>query len=204
MLGGVTDIYQPAERGYGVTRAVLQVLQRFRHPVGMITKSALVARDIDILAEMAEARLAKVAISVTTLDRKLARVMEPRAAAPHKRLETIKLLTGAGVPVTVMTAAIIPALNEAELENLLAAARNAGAREAGYVLLRLPLEISSLFQEWLAEHFPDRAAHVMSVLRQMRGGKDYDSTWGERATGKGPFCRVDRPGASSAPARGWG
>ncbi len=190
VLGGVTDIYQPAERGYGVTRAVLQVLQKFHHPVGMITKSALVARDIDILAEMAEHRLAKVAISVTTLDRKLARVMEPRAAAPHKRLDTIRLLTSAGVPVTVMTAPIIPALNESELERILAAAHEAGAREAGYVLLRLPLEISDLFQEWLATHFPDRAAHVMSVLRQMRGGKDYDSTWGERQTGRGPFAEM--------------
>lgn len=188
VLGGVTDIYQPAERGLGVTRAVLEVLQRFRHPLGMITKSALVTRDIDILGEMAASNLARVAISLTTLDRKLARAMEPRAAAPHRRLDTIRALTQAGVPVTVMTAPIIPALNDREIEHLLDAAYDAGAREAGYVLLRLPLEISDLFQEWLATHYPDRAAHVMSVMRQMRGGKDYDSAWGLRQRGTGPFA----------------
>jgi DNA repair photolyase len=190
VLGGVTDIYQPAERSWRVTRAVLEVLQRFRHPVGMITKSALVTRDLDILAEMAGANLAKVAISVTTLDRKLARVMEPRAAAPHRRLETIRALSAAGVPTTVMTAPIIPALNDKEMEAILEAAHEAGAREAGYVVLRLPLEISQLFQEWLAAHFPDRARRVMSLARQMRAGKDYESAWGLRQRGEGPFAQL--------------
>ena len=190
MMGGVTDIYQPAERGLGVTRAVLEVMQRFRHPVSMITKSALITRDIDIIGELAANNLAKVAISLTTLDRKLARVMEPRAAAPHRRLETIRALTNAGVPVTVMTAPLIPAMNDREVESLLDAAYDAGAREAGYVVLRLPLEISQLFQEWLEAHYPDRAAHVMSVMRQMRGGKDYDSTWGLRQRGTGPFAEL--------------
>jgi DNA repair photolyase len=190
VLGGVTDIYQPAERGFGVTRAVLGVLQGFRHPVGMITKSALITRDIDIIGEMAGANLARAAISVTTLDRKLARVMEPRAAAPHRRLETIRALTEAGIAVTVMVAPIIPAITDRETEAILEAAYDAGARHAGYVLLRLPLEISNLFQEWLTAHFPDRAAHVMSVMRQMRGGKDYDSSWGLRQRGTGPFATL--------------
>jgi DNA repair photolyase len=190
VLGGVTDIYQPAERGYGVTRAVLQVLQRFRNPVGLISKSALVTRDIDILSEMAANNLARAAISVTTLDRKLARIMEPRAAAPHRRLETIKALSDAGIPVTVMVAPIIPAITDRETESVLEAAYAAGARNAGYVLLRLPLEISDLFQEWLATHFPDRAAHVMSVMRQMRGGKDYESAWGLRQRGTGVFAEL--------------
>jgi DNA repair photolyase len=190
VLGGVTDIYQPAERGFGVTRAVLRVLQKFRHPVGMITKSALITRDIDIIGEMAGANLARAAISLTTLDRKLARVMEPRAAAPHRRLEAIRALSDAGIPVTVMVAPIIPAITDRETEAILEAAYDAGARHAGYVLLRLPLEISDLFQEWLTAHFPDRAAHVMSVMRQMRGGKDYDSSWGLRQRGTGPFATL--------------
>ncbi|HVY03597.1 MAG TPA: radical SAM protein, partial [Caulobacterales bacterium] len=172
------------------TRAVLEVLQRFSHPFGMITKSALVLRDLDIIAPMAARNLAKVAISLTTLDRKLARVMEPRAAAPHRRLEAIRILSEAGVPVTAMTAPIIPAINDREIETLLAAAAQAGAREAGYVVLRLPLEISSLFQEWLAAHFPDRAAHVMSLVRAMRHGRDYESAWGLRHTGDGPYAQL--------------
>jgi len=169
---------------------VLEVLQRFSHPVGMITKSALVLRDLDILAPMAAQNLAKVAISLTTLDRKLARVMEPRAAAPHRRLETIRALSAAGVPVTVMTAPLIPALNDNEIERLLQTAAEAGAREAGYVVLRLPHEIKDLFREWLEVHFPDRAAHVMSLVRSMRGGRDYDSSWGLRQRGAGPYAQL--------------
>ncbi|MGE3302989.1 MAG: PA0069 family radical SAM protein [Hyphomonadaceae bacterium] len=190
VLGGVTDCYQPAERERRITRGVLEVLQRHRHPVAIVTKSALVQRDIDILGEMAQDRLVKVGVSVTTLDRKLARAMEPRAAAPHRRLETIAALTAAGIPVTVMTAPMIPAVNDRELETLLEAGRDAGAREASYVVLRLPLEISELFQEWLAAHFPDRAAHVMSLVRQMRGGKDYESAWGLRQKGTGPYAKL--------------
>jgi DNA repair photolyase len=190
VLGGVTDIYQPAEREHRVTRAVLEVLQRHAHPFGMITKSALVLRDLDIIAPMAANNLAKVAISLTTLDRTLARVMEPRAAAPHRRLETIRDLSAAGVPVTVMTAPIIPAINDKEIEALLEAGAGAGAREAGYVVLRLPLEIADLFREWLEAHFPDRAAHVMSLVRSMRHGRDYESAWGLRQKGDGPYAHL--------------
>jgi DNA repair photolyase len=190
VLGGVTDIYQPAEREHRVTRAVLEVLRRFSHPFGMITKSALVLRDLDIIAPMAARNLARVAVSVTTLDRGLARKMEPRAAAPHRRLEAIRALSDAGVPVTVMTAPLIPALNDHEIENLLEAAAHAGAREAGYVVLRLPHEIKDLFREWLAIHFPDRAAHIMTLVRAMRGGRDYDAQWGLRQKGAGPYAQM--------------
>ncbi len=190
VLGGVTDPYQPIERGYGVTRALLQVLERWRHPVGIVTKSQLVLRDLDILAPMAERGLARVAVSVTTLDPKLARAMEPRAAAPHRRVETIRQLAAAGVPTTIMTAPIIPTLNDAEIEALLEAGAKAGATTAGYVLLRLPHEIKDLFREWLAAHYPDRAQRVIAVLRQMRGGKDYDSSWGLRQRGAGPYARL--------------
>ncbi|MES1156826.1 MAG: PA0069 family radical SAM protein [Alphaproteobacteria bacterium] len=190
VMGGVTDIYQPIERGYGVTRSLLEVMLKWKHPVGMITKSQLVMRDIDLLSQLAERGLAKVAISVTTLDRKLARVMEPRAATPHRRLEAIRALTEAGVPTTVMTAPIIPAINDSEIEAILEAATQAGAREAGYVVLRLPLEIKDLFQEWLAKHFPDRAARVMKLVRSMRNGRDYDSEWGKRQTGEGPYAKL--------------
>jgi DNA repair photolyase len=169
-------------------RRILEVLSAANHPVGIVTKSALVARDIDILASMAERGLAKVALSLTTLDRKLARAMEPRAATPPKRLETMQKLSAAGIPVTVMTAPIVPALTDVELERLLEAGHAAGAREAGYVLLRLPLEVSPLFREWLVANYPDRYEHVMSVMRQMRGGKDYDSEWGVRQRGKGPYA----------------
>jgi DNA repair photolyase len=185
-LGINTDAYQPIERTWRVTRQVLEVLDRASHPVTIVTKSALIARDIDVLARMAERDLVKVAFSVTTLDRRLARAMEPRAATPSRRLETMRLLSEAGVPVVAMTAPVIPALNDSEIERLLAAAAQAGAREAAYVLLRLPLEIADLFREWLAAHSPDRARHVMSVLRSMRGGKDYESGFGTRMTGTGP------------------
>ena len=190
MMGGVTDLYQPIERGYGITRALLQVMQRWRHPVSMITKSQLILRDLDIIAPLAERGLAKVAISVTTLDRKLARVMEPRAATPQRRIEVIRTLASAGVPVTVMAAPLIPALNDGEIEAILTEAASAGAREAGYVVLRLPLEIKDLFREWLEARFPDRAKHVMTLVRQMRGGRDYDPEWTQRQRGQGPYAKL--------------
>jgi DNA repair photolyase len=190
MLGGVTDIYQPIERGYGVTRALLEVLQRWRHPTALITKSQLVIRDLDILAPMAERGIAKAAISITTLERRIARVMEPRAAAPHRRLETVRALAEAGVPVTVMVAPIIPGINDSEIEAILAEAAKAGASAAGYVILRLPLEIKDLFREWLHAHFPNRAARVMRLVREMRGGRDYDPEWGKRQKGEGPYAAM--------------
>ncbi|MBI1252451.1 MAG: PA0069 family radical SAM protein [Alphaproteobacteria bacterium] len=190
MMGGVTDVYQPIERDYEITRGVLQVLRHFDHAVAVITKSQLIARDIDILAPMAAKRLAKVAISVTTLDSKLSRTMEPRAAAPHRRLETIRALSEAGVPVAVMVAPIIPALNDHEVEAILEAARDAGAVQAGYVLLRLPLEIKELARDWFAAHVPDRAKRIMSHVRTARGGKDYDATWGVRQHGEGAYAAL--------------
>ena len=187
-IGTNTDPYQPIEKKMRIMRGVLEVLERFSHPVGIVTKSALVQRDIDILSAMAARGLAKVAISVTTLDPKLARQMEPRAASPAKRLETIQKLTEAGIPVTVLVAPVIPALNEHEIERILDAAYAAGAREAGYVLLRLPLEVKDIMQDWLMTHHPDKLRHVMSLVQQTRGGKDYDSTWGQRQTGTGPIA----------------
>ena len=190
VLGGVTDVYQPIERTWKTTRAVLEVLAAHRHPVAIVTKSALVLRDLDILAPMGAAGLAKVAVSVTTLDPKLARTMEPRAAAPHRRLETIAELARAGVPTAVMTAPLIPALNDHEIDALLERASAAGATAAGYVVLRLPREIATLFQEWLAVHAPDRAKRVMKLVREMRGGRDYDAAWGARQRGTGPYAQL--------------
>lgn len=190
MLGGVTDIYQPIERGYGVTRALLEVMERWRHPVALITKSQLVMRDIDILARLAERGLARAAVSITTLDRRIARVMEPRAATPQRRLEAVRVLTQAGVPTTVMMAPIVPAITDNEIEAVLQACAEAGASAVGYVVLRLPLEIKDLFREWLAEHFPDRAARVMSLVRSMRNGRDYDPEWGKRQKGEGPYAKL--------------
>ena len=189
-MGTNTDPYQPIEREMRVTRSILEVLARFKNPVGIVTKSALITRDIDILAPMAAEGLAKVALSVTTLDRKLARIMEPRAATPERRLETLRALSEAGIPTVVMTAPIIPALNDEEMESILAAAAEAGVTQAGYTLLRLPLEIKDLFREWLEAQVPDRAKHVMSLVRSMRGGKDYDSNWGTRMTGSGPYAQL--------------
>jgi DNA repair photolyase len=189
-MGTNTDPYQPIERDLKITRSILEVLSAFKHPVAIVTKSAAVTRDIDILAPMAAEGLAKVALSITTLDRKLARTMEPRAATPSKRLETIRALADAGIPVAVMTAPIIPALTDSEIETILAASAEAGATQAGYTLLRLPLEIKDLFREWLETAEPDRARHVMSLIRSMRGGKDYDATWGKRMTGSGPYARM--------------
>jgi DNA repair photolyase len=187
-LGAVTDPYQPIERERRITRSIIEVLDRTSHPVGIVTKSALVVRDIDILARMAARDLVKVAISVTTLDRRVARKMEPRAATPPKRLEAIKALAAAGVPVAVMVAPIVPALTDHEIESILAAARDAGAKEAGYVLLRLPLELKELFREWLRTEFPDRAERVINTLRSMHGGKDYTPEWRVRQRGKGPYA----------------
>lgn len=187
-LGANTDPYQPVERRYRITRQVLEVLAEFGHPVGIITKSALVLRDLDILQPMAERGIVKVAISVTTLDPRLARAMEPRASTPAKRLKAMEVLAAAGIPVAVMVAPVIPALNDSEIEAILKSAAAAGAREAGYVLLRLPLEVRDIFGEWLATDYPEKAAHVLSLVRSMRQGKDYDSTWGRRQTGTGPYA----------------
>jgi DNA repair photolyase len=187
-LGAVTDPYQPIERDHRITRAILEVLDRTNHPVGIVTKSALVVRDCDILARMAERQLVRVAVSVTTLDRTIARKMEPRAATPPRRLEAIRRLSEAGVPVQVMVAPIIPALTDSEIESILEAARAAGASAAGYVLLRLPLELKELFREWLATEFPDRASRVMHILQSMHGGRDYSAEFGLRQVGSGPYA----------------
>ncbi len=187
-IGTNTDPYQPIERQYRIMREVLEVLEAFAHPVGIVTKSALVVRDIDILSRLAERGLVKVALSVTTLDRKLARTMEPRASTPTKRLEAIKALSAAGVPASVMVGPVIPGLNDSEIERILDSGRAAGALEAGYVLLRLPLEVAPIFKDWLLRHYPDRYRHVMSLIRSMRDGKDYDSEWGKRMRGSGPYA----------------
>jgi DNA repair photolyase len=187
-IGTNTDPYQPIERQYKIMRGILEVLDRAGHPVGIVTKSALVLRDLDILARMAARDLVKVAISVTTLDPKLARVMEPRAATPPRRLEALRQLVKAGIPTSAMVAPVIPAINDAEMERILEAVAATGVRNAGYVLLRLPLEIRDLFSEWLKENFPDRHNHVFKLVRDTRGGKDYDSTWGKRMTGSGPVA----------------
>ena len=187
-IGGNTDPYQPAERSLKITRAVLEVLDRFNHPVSLITKSALVVRDVDILASMAERGLVKVALSITSLDRALARSMEPRAATPERRIWAVRALAQAGVPVMVNFAPAIPGLNDHEMEAVLARAHEAGAREAGMIVLRLPMEIKDLFREWLEDARPDAAKKVMSLVRQMRGGRDYDAQWGSRMRGQGPVA----------------
>ncbi|MBZ9682031.1 PA0069 family radical SAM protein [Mesorhizobium sp. CO1-1-7] len=187
-IGTNTDPYQPIEKQYRIMREILEVLEARGHPVGIVTKSALVVRDIDILSRMAERGLAKVALSVTTLDRMLARTMEPRASTPTKRLEAIRQLSDAGIPASVMVAPIIPGLTDQEMERILDSAHHAGAREAGYVVLRLPLEVSPIFKDWLLRHYPDRYRHVMSLVRSMRDGKDYDSEWGKRMKGAGPYA----------------
>ena len=187
-IGTNTDPYQPIERTERVTRQILEVLAKTDHPVGIVTKSALVLRDLDLLGPMAAKGLVKVALSITTLDPVLARKMEPRASSPERRLHAIEELTKAGVPATVMVAPIVPALNDAEIEAILKRAFAAGAREAGYVMLRLPLELQDLFEEWLLLHYPDRHRHVMTLVKSMRKGKPYDSAWGERMTGTGPFA----------------
>lgn len=187
-LGINTDAYQPIERRYQVTRSLLEVFAECRHPVSLITKNALVLRDLDLLAPMAAQRLVTVSFSVTTLDNRLAAKMEPRASAPHARLKALRTLADAGVPVGVMVAPVIPMITDRELEAILEAAFDAGARAAGYVLLRLPHELKEVWREWLQLHYPERAGHVMSLVRQMRGGKDYDSAFGRRMRGEGPFA----------------
>jgi DNA repair photolyase len=188
MLGANTDPYQPDERRMKVTRSILEVLGRTRHPVAVITKGALVLRDLDLLSSLARDNLVSVSVSVTTLDDELKRKLEPRAAAPAARVRTLAALAAAGVPCGVMVAPVIPALTDHEMESILEACAAAGARWAGYVLLRLPYEIKDLFREWLAAHYPDRAAHVMSVLREMRGGRDNDPGFGSRMRGNGPYA----------------
>ncbi|MCT7373618.1 PA0069 family radical SAM protein [Chelativorans salis] len=187
-IGTNTDPYQPVEKKWRIMREILEVLEAHGHPVGIVTKSALVTRDIDILSRMAERGLAKVALSVTTLDRKLARTMEPRAATPPRRLEAMRSLSDAGIPVSVMIGPVIPGMNDSEMERILESAYAAGAREAGYIILRLPLEVSPIFKDWLLRHYPDRYRHVMSLVRSMRGGKDYDAEWGKRMKGTGPYA----------------
>ena len=191
-LGVNTDAYQPCERERQLTRRVLEVLNECDHPVALITKSSLIERDIDLLAPMAARRLAAVAVTVTTLDPAIARTLEPRAAAPARRLRTIRTLTEAGIPVGVSIAPIIPFVTEPEIEQLLEAVRDAGAIHAHYVVLRLPWEVSPLFQQWLEAHFPERAQRVMNRVREMRGGKDYDSAFGTRMRGEGVWADLIR------------
>ncbi|MGE0735091.1 MAG: PA0069 family radical SAM protein [Alphaproteobacteria bacterium] len=191
-MGTNTDPYQPIEREYRITRQVLEVLSRFNHPVSIVTKSSLVTRDIDILAGMATRKLAKVFVSITTLDANLARKLEPRAASPDRRLAAISELAAAGIPVGVMVAPVIPVLTANDTERVLEAAKKAGAASAGYILLRLPLEIKDLFAEWLDVHAPMKAKHVLSLMRETRGGKLYDSTFGARFVGQGPYADLIR------------
>jgi DNA repair photolyase len=189
-LGANTDPYQPVERELEITRGILEVLAEHRHPVGIITKSHLVVRDLDILGEMARESLAAVFVSITTLDPELARRMEPRAATPSRRLDAVRELSQAGVPVGVLASPMIPGLNDAELEGILEAAAAAGARSAGYVLVRLPHEVKDLFEEWIRAHYPTRADHVLHLVRECRGGALYDSTWGVRMRGTGPVAEL--------------
>jgi len=187
-IGTNTDPYQPIERRYRIMRRILEVLSATNHPVGIVTKSALVLRDLDILTSMAKRGLVKVALSVTTLDRRLARAMEPRASTPDKRIETLQRLVDAGVPASVMVAPVIPGLTDMEMERILECASTVGVKNAGYVLLRLPLEIGDLFTEWLQANCPDRAKRVLSLMRSTRGGKLYDAKWGKRMVGDGPYA----------------
>lgn len=187
-MGTNTDPYQPIERDWAITRSILEVLSAANHPVTIVTKSALIRRDIDILSPMAAKGLVSVTLSLTTLDRRLSRAMEPRTSAPGLRLKAIRELTDAGIPTSVLVAPVIPALNDHEIERILDSAKNAGAASANHILLRLPLEVSPLFREWLLRHYPDRYRHVMNLLRSMRGGKDYDPEYGKRMAGTGPYA----------------
>lgn len=190
ILGANTDPYQPAESKLQVTRSILEILNRYHHPVVIITKSSMIERDIDILSDMAKRHLAKVAVSVTTLSTPLKQILEPRTSTPKARLRAIHNLTNAGIPVRVMAAPMIPMINDAELEKILQSAKNAGALHASYTFIRLPYEVKDLFKEWLATHFPERAKHVMSIIKQMRGGKEYDATFGKRMRGEGEFANL--------------
>jgi DNA repair photolyase len=189
-LGANTDCYQPIERKYRITREILEVLAECEHPVTIVTKSALIERDLDLLAPMAAKSLVKVFVSIGTLDRNLARKLEPRAASPQRRLDVLKSLSKASIPCGVMVAALIPALNDKTLEHVLEEASKSGALEAAYVIMRLPNELKDLFKEWLAEHYPERAEHVISIVHQMRGGKDNDPRFGTRMTGTGNFAEL--------------
>ncbi|SDX99014.1 PA0069 family radical SAM protein [Citreimonas salinaria] len=189
-IGTNTDPYQPIERDHGIMRACLEVLRDFRHPVAVTTKGALVERDVDILAEMARHGLARVGISITTLDAGLSRRMEPRAPRPERRLATIRALTAAGIPVRVMISPVVPGLTDPEVERILDAGREAGAEAASLIMLRLPLEVSQLWQDWLAEHYPDRAARIMGHLRAMHGGQDYSPQWHRRMRGEGAYAEI--------------
>ncbi|UCB55095.1 MAG: PA0069 family radical SAM protein [Thiotrichales bacterium] len=189
-LGANTDPYQPVERKLTITRQILEVLQQYRHPVTIVTKSALIERDIDILGDMAQRNLVQVAVSVTSLNSELSRRMEPRATAPHRRLQAIRQLTEHGIPVSVLFAPVIPMLNDNEVESVLAASHDAGMRTAGYVMLRLPHEVKQLFQEWLQTHYPLKAKRIMNIVRDMRGGRDYDARFGARQTGRGVYAEL--------------
>lgn len=189
-LGINTDAYQPIERKLQLTRSIIEVFAETRHPFSLITKNALVTRDIDLLAPLARENLVTVHFSVTSLDNRLSAALEPRASAPHSRLRAIRAMRDAGVPVGVMVAPVIPWVNDSELEAVLEAVREAGAGSAGYVLLRLPHEVAPLFRDWLQTHAPDRAAHVMSTIQQLRGGKDYDSAYGKRMRGEGVYAEL--------------
>ena len=189
-IGSATDAYQPIERKYKITRRILQIMERYRHPFVVATKSHLITRDIDILAPLAELGLTKVALSVTTLDSEVARKMEPRAATPARRLQAIAQLSAAGIPTTVLVAPIVPGLNDHEIEQILCAAKQAGATSAAYVLLRLPLELKQLFREWLASEFPNRMNRVINILQDMHGGRDYCAEFHVRQRGRGPFANL--------------
>jgi len=189
-IGTNTDPYQPVEKQWRVMRGVLEVLRDYRHPVMITTKGSLVTRDLDLLGEMAAQRLAQVQVSLTTLNGRLCRAMEPRAAAPGRRLEMIRALSRAGVPVGVNIAPVIPALTEVEIERLVEAAAGAGATRAGYITMRLPLEVNPLFRDWLDRHYPDRAKRVLGKVREMHGGRDYDPTFGKRMKGEGVHARL--------------
>ncbi|WP_245893294.1 PA0069 family radical SAM protein [Devosia naphthalenivorans] len=189
-MGTNTDPYQPAERKHKLTRGILEVMLETRHPVMITTKSALIIRDLDLLTELAKLGLVKVAISMTSMDHKLSRKMEPRASSPARRLEAIRLLSEAGIPTAVFASPMIPAINDMELERILDAAKAQGAVSASMILLRLPGEVRDVFREWLLRHFPDRVRHVLALVRDTRGGKDYDSRFGTRMTGEGPYATL--------------
>jgi len=201
MVGVNTDAYQPVERELKITRGVLEVLAAARHPFGLVTKSSLIERDLDLIAAMARSDLASVSISITSLDPKLSRILEPRAASPARRLRTVRTLAEAGVPVRVNLAPVIPFVNEPEIEAIVDAAAEAGARNAHYTVVRLPWEVSPLFEEWLRTHFPDRAQRVMNRIREMRGGKNYDARFGRRMTGEGTWAKLIEQRFARASAR---
>jgi DNA repair photolyase len=202
-IGSATDAYQPIERKLGITRSLIELMSECRHPFSMVTKSSGIERDLDLVAPMAAQRLVAIYLSITSLDPRLARILEPRAAAPHRRLRTVEALAKAGVPVGVSVSPIIPFINEPELERILEAAANAGATSAFSIVLRLPWEVNPIFQRWLDEHFPDRAARVMARIREMRGGKDYDSRFGARMKGEGVWAQLLQQRFEKAAVR-WG